>query len=46
MTPTHIKIEGAAKLYQHTRGHIKIKEKFDNNKGAMMWQNTAEAVIR
>ena len=32
MTPIHIKIEEAAKLYNHTRGHIKDKENFDNNK--------------
>jgi len=32
MTPIHIKIEAASKLYQQTRGHIKDKEQFDNQK--------------
>jgi len=46
MTPIHIKIEAAAKLYQYTRGHIKDKEHFDNNKEARLWQHPAEATIR
>ena len=46
MTPKHIKIEASAKLYQHTRGHIKDKEQFDNNKEARLWQHPAEAIIR
>ena len=46
MTPIHIKIEAAAKLYQHTRGHIKDKEQFDNNKETRIWQHPAEAIVR
>jgi hypothetical protein len=45
MTPIHIKIEEAAKLYHHTRGLIKDKENFDN-KDARHWQHPAEAIIR
>jgi len=46
MTSIHIKIEAAAKLYQHTRGHIKDKEQFDNNKETRLWQHPSEAIIR
>jgi len=46
MTPIHIKIEEAAKLYHQTRSHIKDKENFDNNKEVRHWQHPAEAIIR
>jgi len=45
MTPIHIKTEESAKLYHHTRGHIKEKENFQYNKEAKHWQHPAEAII-
>jgi len=46
MTPIHIKIEEAARLYQYTRGNITDKGQFENDKAARFWQHTAEANIR
>jgi len=45
MTPIHIKIEETAKLYHHTRGHIKDKEHFEN-KEARHCQHPAEATVK
>ena len=46
MTPIHIKIEEAARLYQYTGGSITDKGQFDNDKAARFWQYPAEANIR
>ena len=46
MTPIHIKIEEAARLYQYTGGSIMEKRQFDNNKAARFWQHPAETTIR
>ena len=46
MTPIHIKIEEAARLYQYTRGSTTDKGQFDNDKAARFGQHHAEANIR
>jgi ribonuclease HI len=46
MTPIHIKIEEAARLYQYTRGSITDKGQFDSDKAARFWQHPAETNIR
>ena len=44
MTPIHIKIEEAARLYQYTGGSITDKGQFDNDKAARFWRTLQKLI--